>query len=71
MFVIWGVIGYVSFLIGSMLEILDFNLPLLHTIPDGLWEMFIGVWLIAKGFNSSTFVSQPEDTGQEIAQTKF
>jgi hypothetical protein len=29
------------------------------------------VWLIAKGFNSSAFVSQLEDTGQEIAQTKF
>ena len=60
-FVIWGVIGYVSFLIGSMLEILGFNLQLLHTIPGGLWEMSIGVWLIAKGFNSSAFVSQSEE----------
>ena len=42
-----------------------------HSIPGGLWEMSIGVWLIAKGFNSSAFVSQPEDTGQEIVQTKF
>jgi hypothetical protein len=25
--------------------------------------MPIGMWLIAKGFNSSAFVSQPEDTG--------
>ena len=60
-FVIWGVIGYVSFLIGSMLEILGFNLQLLHTIPGGLWEMSMGVWLIAKGFNSSAFVSQSEE----------
>ena len=60
-FVIWGFIGYVSFLIGSMLEILGFNLQLLHTIPGGLWEMSIGVWLIAKGFNSSAFVSQSEE----------
>ena len=57
-FVIWGFIGYLSFLGGSMLEILGFNLQLLHTILGGLWEMSIGVWLIAKGFNSSAFISQ-------------
>ncbi len=52
-FVIWGFIGYVSFLGGSMLEALGFNLQLLHTLPGGLWEMSIGVWLIVKGFNSA------------------
>lgn len=57
-FVIWGFIGYVSFLGGSMLEILGFNLQLLHTLPGGLWEMSIGVWLIVKGFNSAAFVSK-------------
>lgn len=57
-FVIWGFIGYVSFLLGSMLEILGFNLQLLHTLPGGLWEMSIGIWLIVKGFNSTAFVSE-------------
>lgn len=57
-FITWGFIGYVSFLIGSMLEILGFNLQLLHTLPGGLWEMSIGVWLIVKGFNTSAFVSE-------------
>lgn len=57
-FVIWGFIGYVSFLGGSMLEILGFNLQLLHTLPGGLWEISVGVWLIAKGFTSSAFVSK-------------
>jgi hypothetical protein len=59
-FVIWGFIGYLSFLGGSILEILGFDLQLLHTIPGGLWEISIGVWLIVKGFNSSAFVSQSE-----------
>jgi hypothetical protein len=36
-------------------------LQLLHTIPGGLWEMSIGMWLIAKGFNSSAFVSRSEE----------
>lgn len=57
-FVIWGFIGYVSFLSGSLLEVLGFNLQLLHTLPGGLWEMSIGVWLIVKGFNSAAFVSE-------------
>jgi hypothetical protein len=57
-FVIWGFIGYVSFLLGSMLEVLGFNLQLLHTLPGGLWEMSIGVWLIVKGFNSAAFISE-------------
>lgn len=56
-FIIWGFIGYVSFLGGSMLEILGFNLQLLHTLPGGLWEMSIGVWLIVKGFYSVAFIS--------------
>jgi hypothetical protein len=58
-FIIWGLIGYVSFLGGSILEVLGFNLQLLHTIPGGLWEMSIGVWLIVKGFNSAAFVPVP------------
>lgn len=58
LFIIWGFVGYVSFLGGSMLEILGFNLQLLHTLPGGLWEMSIGVWLIVKGFNSVAFVSE-------------
>ncbi len=57
-FIIWGFIGYVSFLGGSMLEILGFNLQLLHTFPGGLWEMSIGVWLIVKRFNSPAFISE-------------
>ena len=60
-FIIWGLIGYVSFLAGSMLEILGFNLQLLHTLPGGLWEISIGVWLIAKGFNSVAITSDSPD----------
>jgi hypothetical protein len=63
-FIIWGFIGYACFLGGSMLEILGFNLQLLHTLPGGLWEMSIGVWLIVKGFNSSAFVSDSPKLSQ-------
>jgi len=58
LFIIWGFIGYVCFLGGSMLEILGFNLQLLHTLPGGLWELSIGIWLIVKGFNSAAFMPE-------------
>jgi hypothetical protein len=53
---VWGLAGYATILCGSMLGVLGFNLSSIHTIPGGLWELFIGVWLIVKGFNSSTIV---------------
>lgn len=55
---VWGLVGYATILGGSVLEVLGFNLFSVHAIPGGLWEVFIGVWLIAKGFNSSTIASK-------------
>jgi hypothetical protein len=48
-----GLFGYATILLGSVLEVLGFNLNFIHTIPGGLWELFIGVWLIIKGFKAS------------------
>jgi Domain of unknown function (DUF4386) len=49
---VWGLVGYAILLLGSVLQVLGFNLSSIHAIPGGLWELFIGVWLIVKGFNS-------------------
>jgi hypothetical protein len=56
---VWGLIGYAILLCGSVLEVLGFNLLTIHAIPGGLWELFIGVWLIVKGFNPSAFAPEP------------
>jgi hypothetical protein len=57
---IWGLIGYAILLSGSVLQVLGFNLSSIQAIPGGLWEIFIGVWLIVKGFSfSSHFPPQP------------
>ena len=50
---VWGLVGYAVIFGGSVLEVLGFNLNSIHTIPGGLWELFIGVWLIVKGFSAS------------------
>jgi hypothetical protein len=59
--VVWGLIGYAILLSGSVLQILGFNLNSIQAIPGGLWEVFIGVWLIVKGFSSPSHL-QPEPT---------
>ena len=55
---VWGLVGYAVILGGSVLEVLGFNLGLIHTIPGGLWELFIGAWLIARGFSTSSVSSE-------------
>jgi hypothetical protein len=54
---VWGLVGYASMLCGAVLGILGFDLHLIDTIPGGLWELFIGVWLIVKGFKKSPVLS--------------
>ncbi|MDQ3808663.1 MAG: DUF4386 domain-containing protein [Chloroflexota bacterium] len=56
---VWGMIGYAVILGGSVLEVAGINLNSMHTIPGGLWEVFIGVWLIAKGFSFAPVTSEP------------
>jgi uncharacterized protein DUF4386 len=50
---VWGMLGYAVILGGSVVEVAGINLNSIHTIPGGLWELFIGVWLIVKGFSAS------------------
>lgn len=49
---IWGLIGYGVIFCGMLSEMAGSGLGLASSIPGGLWELFTGVWLIAKGFNS-------------------
>ncbi len=41
-------------LTGSVWQVLGSNLNSIHAIPGGLWEGFIGVWLIVKGLSTPT-----------------
>jgi hypothetical protein len=59
---IWGLVGYAIIFCGMVSEIMGSGLGLASSIPGGLWEVFIGVWLIVKGFNSSAIASEPAKT---------
>jgi hypothetical protein len=50
---IWGLIGYATIFVGMASEIMGSGLGLASSIPGGLWEVFIGVWLIATGFSAT------------------
>jgi hypothetical protein len=52
-FALFGLIGYVIFLIGAIAELLGFPIGLMLSIPGGLFELFLGVWLMWKGFDLS------------------
>ncbi|MCX6079324.1 MAG: DUF4386 domain-containing protein [Chloroflexi bacterium] len=60
---IWGLVGYATIFIGMLSAVMGSGLGDLSSYLGGLWEAFIGVWLIARGFNSSAFISQPTKTG--------
>ena len=61
---IWGLIGYATILVGMLSAVMGSGLGDLSSIPGGLWEVFIGVWLIVKGFSSSAVVSQATRTSK-------
>lgn len=49
---VWGLVGYAAILFGMLSAIMGSGLGDVSSIPGGLWEVFIGVWLIVKGFNA-------------------
>ena len=56
---IWGLVGYATILVGMLSAVMGSGLGDLSSIPGGLWEVFIGGWLIAKGFRSPEVAPMP------------
>ncbi|HMN29047.1 MAG TPA: DUF4386 domain-containing protein [Caldilineaceae bacterium] len=55
---VWGLVGYAIIFCGMVSEIMESGLGLASSIPGGLWEVFVGVWLIVKGFNAPALVAE-------------
>ena len=54
----WGVVGYAILMAGFIAEIFGIHIGLIFSIPGGLFELALGIWLLIKGF-------QPEAYGQD------
>ena len=51
---VWGFLGYALFAGGSLLELFGVaGAGLVAAIPSGLFEVTLGIWLIARGFRST------------------
>ena len=59
---VWGLIGATLALTGTLLEMFGSNLLVILFLPGGLNELFLGVWLIVKGFNSPAIASESAKT---------
>jgi hypothetical protein len=64
---VWGLVGYAIILCGMVSAVMGSGLGDISSIPGGLWEVFMGVWLIVKGFNASAVVSQAPRTSNPAA----
>lgn len=49
---VWGVAGYAIHLAGVIAEIFGIRIGLMLSLPGGIFELSLGIWLIARGFNS-------------------
>jgi len=59
---VWGLVGYATILFGMLSAVMGSGLGDVSSLPGGLWEMFTGVWLIVKGFNSPAIASESAKT---------
>lgn len=58
----WGLVGYAIIFVGMLSEIMGSGLGLASSLPGGLWEIFVGVWLIVKGFSVPAIVAKSAKT---------
>jgi hypothetical protein len=49
---LWGCLGYGLLLTGSICEFLGFNIGIALSIPGGVFELWLGFWLLIRGFPS-------------------
>lgn len=55
-----GLVGYATLLASSVLELYGLDLRLLHNLPGGLFELFLPLWLLGRGFNQTVLSTTPD-----------
>lgn len=54
---IWGFLGYIVFIFGTILELFGYKIGVQLAIPGGLFEITLSIWLIIKGFKESELIT--------------
>lgn len=50
---IWGFLGYLIFISGTVSELFGYQIGVPLSIPGGFFEITLSFWLLVKGFNAS------------------
>lgn len=48
---VWGIVGYVIFMIGTTAEMFGYGIGVMLALPGGMFELGLSLWLILVGFN--------------------
>jgi hypothetical protein len=64
----WGAIGYAILMTGAVAELLGIRISLVLSIPGGLFEVALGVWLLTKGFAANA--QEPRSTASVAASVE-
>jgi len=67
----WGLVGYAIIFGGMLSAVMGSGLGLASSLPGGLWEMFVGGWLIVKGFNAPASVAERTTTALTSEQASL
>lgn len=59
---VWGLVGYVIFLTGTLAELFGLEIGVMLSIPGGLFEISLSLWLIICGFSASALAAAPRQT---------
>jgi len=54
-FAVWGIAGYVIYLVGTGAEVFGIHIGLFLSIPGGLFEIVLPFWLFIRGFNKEAY----------------
>ncbi|PRD48066.1 DUF4386 domain-containing protein [Sphingobacterium haloxyli] len=58
LFPIWGFMGYLIFIVGCGLELFGKPYGVMLSIPGGLFEILLSIWLVTKGFNNGVVITK-------------
>jgi len=61
---VWGLIGYIIFISGTLLELFGIGIGVLLSMPGGLFEIGLSLWLIIKGLNGELLEKQFLNSGR-------
>ncbi|MCF4097790.1 DUF4386 domain-containing protein [Maritalea mediterranea] len=64
---ILGVVGYTIFIVGTTSEFFLSGWGVMLSIPGGLFEVGLSIWLIAKGFNASANTPHAHQAASSMA----